>query len=582
MKNPEPGPLDPKGTPPLAPLSPLPERVRASLGPTEYPATALRGARFRAYVTQLRTVLGGRFIMFLVFSQLLGKGILFRFLTGMTLPYFKGVAQVDAATLQIYGMLIMLPWSVKPLIGLASDLIRIYGYHKRGWLILAGVAGTASAGLLFAAADSAVPMLMVLCLMGVHFELSLYDLLSEAKYSEIRNATPEIGSNISTLVIGMQSLGSLVAMSCVGVLADNSLYVVLFAFIAALAMSPLPVTILGWLPETRITVDKHFIQLIDRGRLWKERRVIGAVCFCGLSGIAVSLTSTLSEPWIGLIVAGVALAGCLVSCWFAFPELIFRVALFQVITTLSQPSMGGALDYFYTADAQCLPGGPAFSYVYYITYAGIVGIVFALLAAPVYQLFLSRLWFRSVLVITPVLVSLAGLSDFFIVTRTNLRLGIPDRVAYMIGEAVLEPLLDMLNWIPTSALIALAVPHGMEASAYAFMAGLSNFARMVSELSGAYLFKAAGVVTSGETCNFSELAGLVLGCHVLAPAILCVPAAWIIPDMPQTGHAPVSSAPPQEEVELVPGELATVDQEEPPAENDLGPVIGQGEPLATQ
>jgi BT1 family len=140
----------------------------------------------------------------------------------------------------------------------------------------------------------------------------------------------------------------------------------------------------------------------------------------------------------------------------------------------------------------------------------------------------------------------------------------------MIGEAVLEPLLDMLNWIPTSALIALAVPHGMEASAFAFMAGLSNFARMVSELLGAYLFKAAGVITSGgASCDFSALPGLVLGCHVLAPTIICVPAAWIIPHMPQTGllapdqgDKPSSDLSDLSDVELVPGELATVDQEE--------------------
>lgn len=47
-----------------------------------------------------------------------------------------------------------------------------------------------------------------------------------------------------------------------------------------------------------------------------------------------------------------------------------------VPTKVSIPSyvqVGGALDYWFLAEEDCLPGGPAFDYTYYSTYTRIVG-----------------------------------------------------------------------------------------------------------------------------------------------------------------------------------------------------------------
>jgi hypothetical protein len=148
----------------------------------------------------------------------------------------------------------------------------------------------------------------------------------------------------------------------------------------------------------------------------------------------------------------------------------------------------------------------------------------------VYHLLLSKLKFRPVLLITTLLVSLAGLSDLMIVRRWNVAWGIPDHVAYMVGEAVLEPLLGILNWIPVSALIALAAPKGMESTCFAFLAGLSNFARMMSELSGSMLIF---FTQNGQACDFSSLWWLVLSCHVSFPLIVGVAAVWLVPNMEQ-------------------------------------------------
>jgi len=73
----------------------------------------------------------------------------------------------------------------------------------------------------------------------------------------------------------------------------------------------------------------------------------------------------------------------------------------------------------------------------------------------------------------------------------------------------------------------------MESSCFAYLAGLANFASMISELSGGLIFEAAGVVTVGK-CNFDSLWWLILVCHVGLPIVGGVGASWLIPNKLQT------------------------------------------------
>jgi len=191
------------------------------------------------------------------------------------------------------------------------------------------------------------------------------------------------------------------------------------------------------------------------------------------------------------------------------------------------------MDYFYTAAEDCLPGGPHFSFAYYITVAGIIGSIASLLGALAYQLTLSKVRFRIVFVLTTLLSSATGASDLILVLRANIALGIPDAWAYIMGEAIMEPAIGMLNYIPMSTLLSKNVPRGMESSVFAFQAGLKNFAGLTSSLTGALIFDAAGVRTV-LPCDWSSLWWLILLCHVALPALVGVPTAWLIPNKLQT------------------------------------------------
>ena len=466
---------------------------------------------------------GWQFVAFLVVSQLFVKGMLLRIIEVSMLPIFKTLG-VDAADLQIYAVVITSPWTLKPLIGVLSDMITVYGYHKRYWLLMSILIGTITSICMFWAGT--IPTLLVACFMGVNFEMSVIDLLTESRYAEKMREYSESGSDIITFVGGLQSVGTIVTMIFIGFIAEAKLFWVLFLIIVLLAFMPFIPVLAKWLPEERGYASCVHV---NRETLDKYRSLFIVVGFTGITGPVVAILVMYTNNIVGLVCGAVLLGTCIVGGYFAFSRTIAHVGLYQVIVRLSKPSMSTALDYFYTADPLCLVDGPNFDYKYYIMYTGVTSACVGLLAAGIYQLSLSRLKYRKVLIITTCFVGLSGLVDLLIVLRVNTSIGIPDKLFYLVGESVLESFVNMLYWIPTSIVISKVCPLGIESATFAFLAGLSNFAGMIAEMLGAVIFEAAGV----SKCNFDNLWWLVLCFHMISPVIIGVPAIWLIPDAHQ-------------------------------------------------
>ena len=178
--------------------------------------------------------------------------------------------------------------------------------------------------------------------------------------------------------------------------------------------------------------------------------------------------------------------------------------------------------------------------------------------------------FRTVLITTLIMSSLAGLIDLAMVKRWNLEIGIPDKVFYVLGEAIIENMVNMLFWIPSSAIISKVCTHGLEATTYAFLAGLSNFSGMVADLSGAVIFEKAGVSTVAPNCNFDALYWLIIVCNIISPLVIGIPATMLIPNKRQTDQLVQGGNAGTEEVELEEdGDLESEDGDESAAAGGL-------------
>lgn len=509
-------------------FSHLIKEEETSNDPASPPLPATQVEWFHA---RLLRVFGWRFLVFLCVTQCLLKGLAIAVVISLTLPLFKQLIGADAATLQLALLVIELPWSIKPLFGLLADLVRVGGYHNRYWLLVSLATGTGCATLgLVMLRSGASEWTFIMALMGIHFQIALYDLLSEGCYSARMRDNPESGSDVVNFVQYLQLGGGIVARLLVGPLADAGQFTVVFALLIAFCMAPLAPTLAGWLPEQRHVGDKRCVTLVPPPPA--NRGMIAIIAFTGCAAPVVTLLANLWDPVVGAATALLLVCAALVGAFFLFPPILARIALFQALTALSAPQLGSAMDFFYTADEACLPGGPHFSYAYYMSVAGVVGSAASLAGALLYQLTLSKLRFRTVFVLTTLLGSAIGASDLILVLRLNVVWGIPDRWAYLVGEAIMEPALVMLNYIPMSTLLSKGVPPGLESSVFAFNAGLKNFCGLVAGLSGALLYEAAGVRTV-LPCEWGALWWLVVLCHVALPALVGVPAAWLIPNTAQ-------------------------------------------------
>lgn len=98
----------------------------------------------------------------------------------------------------------------------------------------------------------------------------------------------------------------------------------------------------------------------------------------------------------------------------------------------------GAIDVFFTGDEECLPGGPHFDRAFYLAWTAIIGSIFGVLGVSLFQMVLSKTWYRFAFWSTTVLQVAAAIIDITIVMRWNLRIGISDKLFYILGDSMLQ------------------------------------------------------------------------------------------------------------------------------------------------
>jgi len=95
---------------------------------------------------------GWRFLLLLASVYFGVKGLAYRIAHAAFLPYFRFKLGVDNATrFQSLFTVFLLPWSLKPFLGMLSDVLPIGGYHKRWYIQASVVVGVLACALLAAA-----------------------------------------------------------------------------------------------------------------------------------------------------------------------------------------------------------------------------------------------------------------------------------------------------------------------------------------------------------------------------------------------------------------------------------------------
>eukprot|EP01055_Gregarina_sp_Pseudo9_P005911 Gregarina_sp_Pseudo_9__5910@NODE_939_length_2046_cov_9_744395_g881_i0_p1_GENE_NODE_939_length_2046_cov_9_744395_g881_i0NODE_939_length_2046_cov_9_744395_g881_i0_p1_ORF_typecomplete_len390_score66_78MFS_1/PF07690_16/1_1e05MFS_1/PF07690_16/0_00014Sugar_tr/PF00083_24/0_0001Sugar_tr/PF00083_24/2_2e02Sugar_tr/PF00083_24/1_5e03Sugar_tr/PF00083_24/14MFS_4/PF06779_14/0_00052MFS_4/PF06779_14/2_2e02MFS_4/PF06779_14/5_5e02PTR2/PF00854_21/0_283dmu9_3mt/PF06983_13/0_31BT1/PF03092_16/0_29BT1/PF03092_16/1_6e04 len=238
-----------------------------------------------------------------------------------------------------------------------------------------------------------------------------------------------------------------------------------------------------------------------------------------LAYVVVALTQT------HVVLLSYSLLASFFFCLAVFasmPPLVARANLFLFLQDALHINLNGPLDRWYIAPKSCVPNGPEFSLTFYQTYAITLSIASSWVGIYVWNAYFKRWNVRTLFVLMIGLRVISSVFDLLLIVRVNVTyLHIPDSIFFLMGDAVIIPMISMLGFLPAVILTSKMCPDHMESTAYAILAGCQNFGHNVARAIGLALADLGGIQTQEPNCDFSGLPRIVVIGHILAP-MLCL------------------------------------------------------------
>ncbi|KAL6650979.1 hypothetical protein ACP70R_009904 [Stipagrostis hirtigluma subsp. patula] len=364
--------------------------------------------------------------------------------------YWKDVQRVQPSAAQFYQGVTDAPWVVKPLWGLLTDVVPVAGFRRRPYFLLAGVIGVSSMLMLSLHRElGIVPALLALTAQSAGAAIA--DVTVDAVVAENSITHPLLASDMQSLCGFSSSVGALLGFSISGLLVHS------LGSQGALGILSVPSALVFsagiLLKESRAT-DFDYKQV--HKKFYKAIQSMGTTLKC--------------------------------------PE-VWRPCVYMYVSLSLSLDIQGGMFYWYTDHI----AGPGFS-------EGFIGLVYSvgsagsLLGVLLYQSALKDYPFRSMLLWAQVLSSMAGMLDLVLVTRLNLKLGIPDYFFAVIDNSISQ-MVGQLKWLPLLVLCSKLCPPGIEGTFYALLMSIQNAGLLMSAWWGGLLLHMLNVTRT----EFSNL-----------------------------------------------------------------------------
>jgi folate/biopterin transporter len=488
---------------------------------------------FSETMDNLQKYFGYELLSLLFVVQHLLKGFVHS-LIGQAEPYLFRAYHVPAPQMQIYGGISALPWALKPMIGLLSDTVPIFGYNKAPYMLMTTFIG--AIGLLLIGVSTEATMTvrgLVVCLFIVTLQISTCDLLSEAKYAEKIREYPKHGPSLMSYVwFGMQ-VGGLVAIIASGFLLENT--GVRSCFLVAVLPAAtvfIPVT-MGFMQESRKSREEVSEARKNVFKQWEACALCVAV-FLGIMYLVVMGIASKGDPFTNCV-AAISVGIVLLICFsLVLSPTIAKFNAFSLIQTSLSLQMSGAAFYFFTDTPEQYPEGPHFSEFFFNSVMGTAGAIFSLVGIYAYQQYMSHWSYRNLLLTTNVTFAVLSLFDLILFTRRNVKMGIPDE-AFVLSCTVLGAMINQWRWMPAVVILSHLCPKGMEAIMYALLAGCHNLGNMVAASCGAYLLEVLNCKPNGSPNESKQFENLWVASAITTalPLVTIIALFWLIPDARQ-------------------------------------------------
>lgn len=444
---------------------------------TTPPAAPSAGARLRKLVGSFRLAYLPILVTYFAFGASAITGI-------ATLYFQKDVLRLTPADVAEIGFWLGLPWSMKMVVGVASDTLPVFGSRRLAYLLLGAATSITGFAALATVVDGKSGYLAATLLVTIGFMVQ--DVVADALSVEVARDDEELGQ--------IQALGRMAVLA--GGISVGYLSGVLAEHIGprstfAVAML-LPALVLLTLPWIRRAARRE--PAAGAGPLGHGRA--GLVLGIGLGYAALGVVlNALDVPLAQEIVLVVSMV--LIGVLLRQVGISTAVAIAAVVIFLFRATPGVGQGYSYWAiDALGFDQ----------KFLGLLAQVSSILSL------IGLIVFRKTIVERPVSFTLfwvviAGavlyLPNIGLFYGLHEWLGISARTLAFVDTTISAPL-GQLTMVPMLILIARSAPPGAEATMFAIMASWMNLALSASELFSRYLNQAFAV-TQADYSNLGLL-----------------------------------------------------------------------------
>lgn len=326
---------------------------------------------------------------------------------------------------------------------------------------------------------------------GSSISIMTIDVLFEGAYSRIL-AHGTGSTTVVSFVWACVMIGSILGAILVGPIGDDGNITIAFLLCVPVFLQllyPLWKNVDLSLPGDRIEPTYHTERLLKTpppsGPTFRDWSLCVLMCV-GTGILLLALFVAESQPWA---VVGVAAAVCIFLHGWAFGvyrnhRTLWIINLYMFLCEALYIDINCVSDYWYMAAPDCVPNGPHFDLIIYTTTACVLGGIIGVCMAYLYARVFSAWSFRSTIVFAAVFRCTSTFTDVMVAQRWHLYIGLGDKAAFILGDAIVSPAASMLVLLPMVVLTSKLVTRGQESTTYAILAGFQNLGQTMARIAG--------------------------------------------------------------------------------------------------
>jgi hypothetical protein len=391
--------------------------------------------------------------------------------------FFKDDLKIEPYEMSRLFAIIMIPWIIKPLLGLLTDLVPIFGFRRKMYLIISGILSTSCFIILGLYAISISEVVILLFLINLCF--SFASVIGEAIVVELSSDgtdNNEKAKDYVSLFFLTKNTGGLISAFFRGFLLD---YLSIRQVFLICSFIPLLILISAF-----VLIENLYDNVKYETSLNKMKDYY-------------SLETTFDEKLIKESQPAQKINKKeLLTEFFQFinKKEAYIPALIAIIL-FSTPSFGDPMFYYMTNFLHFSP-----------TQLGIISLVTSLgviIAILSYRHYFKTMKFVNLVNSTTLLYLVFSFMAYFLVKRWNIYLGISDFLFCNMGFFFLTILVE-LSMLPLLTLACMICPKRLEATIYSYFMSAINTGAILSNLNSSFLTSWMGV-TANNFDNFGNL-----------------------------------------------------------------------------